>query len=79
MKVQSLINKVAVVTASTKVSILFKLIKFFKGIGYAIARRLGLEGAAVVVSSRKTDHVKVFKRLKYYIIFFLESSRIIKT
>jgi dehydrogenase/reductase SDR family protein 4 len=34
-------GKVAVVTASTQ------------GIGLAIAERLGLEGAAVVVSSRK--------------------------
>lgn len=34
-------GKVAIVTASTQ------------GIGFAIAQRLGLEGAAVVVSSRK--------------------------
>jgi len=34
-------GKVAVITASTQ------------GIGFAIARRLALEGAAVVISSRK--------------------------
>ncbi|KAI5062668.1 hypothetical protein GOP47_0023207 [Adiantum capillus-veneris] len=38
-------GKVAVVTASTQ------------GIGYAIARRLGLEGASVVISSRKQKNV----------------------
>jgi len=36
-----LIGKVAVVTASTQ------------GIGFGIAERLGLEGASVVISSRK--------------------------
>eukprot|EP00054_Salpingoeca_dolichothecata_P001662 m.20149 g.20149 ORF g.20149 m.20149 type:complete len:255 (+) comp12415_c0_seq1:2-766(+) len=40
-----LAGRVAVVTASTD------------GIGLAIAKRLGLEGAHVVVSSRKQDHV----------------------
>lgn len=38
-------GKVAVITASTK------------GIGFAIARRLALEGAAVVISSRKQKNV----------------------
>ncbi|CAL9110512.1 unnamed protein product [Musa textilis] len=38
-------GKVAIVTASTQ------------GIGFAIAQRLGLEGAAVVVSSRKQKNV----------------------
>ncbi|XP_042441578.1 short-chain dehydrogenase/reductase SDRA-like isoform X1 [Zingiber officinale] len=38
-------GKVAIVTASTQ------------GIGFAIAERLGLEGAAVVVSSRKQNNV----------------------
>jgi len=41
VKCQRLEGKVAVVTASTQ------------GIGLAIAERLGLEGAAVVISSRK--------------------------
>ncbi|VVC86737.1 unnamed protein product [Leptidea sinapis] len=39
-------GKVAIVTASTD------------GIGYAIAKRLGNEGASVVISSRKEDNVK---------------------
>ncbi|CAG9088156.1 unnamed protein product [Plutella xylostella] len=39
-------GKVAIVTASTD------------GIGYAIAHRLGKEGASVVVSSRKEDNVR---------------------
>lgn len=39
-------GKVAVVTASTE------------GIGFAIAKRLGEEGASVVISSRKEDNVK---------------------
>lgn len=39
-------GKVAVVTASTE------------GIGYAIAKRLGDEGASIVISSRKEDNVK---------------------
>ncbi|RRT75856.1 hypothetical protein BHE74_00043063 [Ensete ventricosum] len=38
-------GKVAIVTASTQ------------GIGFAIAQRLGLEGAAIVVSSRKQKNV----------------------
>jgi len=41
-----LADRVAVVTASTK------------GIGFAIAKQLGLNGAAVVVSSRKEENVK---------------------
>ncbi|VDK25049.1 unnamed protein product [Anisakis simplex] len=45
--VKSLTNRVAIITASTK------------GIGFAIAKRLGLDGAAVVVSSRKEDNVRV--------------------
>lgn len=48
-----LAGKVAVVTASTD------------GIGYAIARKLGLDGARVVVSSRKQANVdKAVKDLK---------------
>ncbi|KAM3966184.1 dehydrogenase/reductase 4 [Aphomia sociella] len=39
-------GKVAIVTASTE------------GIGFAIAKRLGQDGAAVVISSRKEDNVK---------------------
>eukprot|EP00047_Mylnosiga_fluctuans_P003194 m.227887 g.227887 ORF g.227887 m.227887 type:complete len:279 (-) comp11663_c0_seq1:77-913(-) len=42
---QRLKDRVAIVTASTD------------GIGYAIAERLGLEGARVVISSRKQGHV----------------------
>lgn len=38
-------NKVCVVTASTE------------GIGFAIAKRLGLEGGKIVVSSRKQKNV----------------------
>ncbi|KAK3132523.1 hypothetical protein QOZ80_6AG0523830 [Eleusine coracana subsp. coracana] len=45
VKCRRLEGKVAVVTASTQ------------GIGLAIARRLGLEGAAVVISSRKQKNV----------------------
>ncbi|KAI6223547.1 Dehydrogenase/reductase SDR family member 4 [Aphelenchoides fujianensis] len=45
--VKFLTESVAVVTASTK------------GIGFAIARRLGLDGAKVVVSSRKEANVRV--------------------
>lgn len=44
VKCRRLEGKVAVVTASTQ------------GIGLAIAERLGLEGAAVVISSRKQVH-----------------------
>ncbi|CAJ0573781.1 unnamed protein product, partial [Mesorhabditis spiculigera] len=43
---RTLADRVAVVTASTK------------GIGFAIARRLGLDGASVVVSSRKEKNVE---------------------
>ncbi|XP_026316758.1 dehydrogenase/reductase SDR family member 4 [Hyposmocoma kahamanoa] len=43
--IQKLKGKVAIVTASTD------------GIGYAIAKRLGNEGAKVVISSRKEDNV----------------------
>jgi dehydrogenase/reductase SDR family protein 4 len=46
-------NKVCVVTASTE------------GIGYAIAKRLGLEGGKIVVSSRKQKNVdEAVKALK---------------
>jgi dehydrogenase/reductase SDR family protein 4 len=45
VKCRRLEGKVAVVTASTQ------------GIGLAIAERLGLEGAAVVISSRKQKNV----------------------
>jgi len=41
-----LANRVAIVTASTK------------GIGFAIAKRLGFDGASVVVSSRKLENVQ---------------------
>ncbi|CAL4901624.1 unnamed protein product [Urochloa decumbens] len=53
VKCRRLEGKVAVVTASTQ------------GIGLAIAERLGLEGAAVVISSRKQKNVdEVVERLK---------------
>ncbi|KAG2628900.1 hypothetical protein PVAP13_3KG404500 [Panicum virgatum] len=53
VKCRRLEGKVAVVTASTQ------------GIGLAIAERLGLEGAAVVISSRKQKNVDdAVKRLK---------------
>ncbi|CAN6203955.1 unnamed protein product [Urochloa humidicola] len=45
VKCRRLEGKVAVVTASTQ------------GIGLAIAERLGLEGAAVVISSRKQKNM----------------------
>ncbi|GMT25029.1 hypothetical protein PFISCL1PPCAC_16326, partial [Pristionchus fissidentatus] len=48
-----LTDRVAIVTASTK------------GIGFAIAKRLGLDGASVVVSSRKSKNVdEAVKALK---------------
>ncbi|XP_022094563.1 dehydrogenase/reductase SDR family member 4-like [Acanthaster planci] len=48
-----LVGKVAIVTASTD------------GIGFAIAKRLGSEGAHVVISSRKQDNVdRAIKELK---------------
>ncbi|CAD5226384.1 unnamed protein product [Bursaphelenchus xylophilus] len=46
MSFKFLTERVAIVTASTK------------GIGFAIARRLGLDGAKVVVSSRKQRNVE---------------------
>jgi dehydrogenase/reductase SDR family member 4 len=53
MVARGLEGKVCVVTASTD------------GIGYAIAKRLGLEGAKVVVSSRKQANVeKALKSLQ---------------
>ncbi|CAL4895071.1 unnamed protein product [Urochloa decumbens] len=53
VKCRRLEGKVAVVTASTQ------------GIGLAIAERLGLEGAAVVISSRKQKNVdEAVERLK---------------
>ena len=45
--VKFLTDRVAVVTASTK------------GIGFAIAKRLGMDGASVIVSSRKKKNVDV--------------------
>ena len=45
MSIPALTETVAVVSASTK------------GIGYQIARRLALDGAKVVVSSRKAENV----------------------
>lgn len=51
--VKFLTDRVAIVTASTK------------GIGFAIAKRLGLDGASVVVSSRKERNVsEAVKALK---------------
>lgn len=48
-----LADRVAIITASTK------------GIGYAIARQLGLDGASVIVSSRKEENVlNAVKNLK---------------
>ncbi|CAL4909737.1 unnamed protein product [Urochloa decumbens] len=52
VKCRRLEGKVAVVTASTQ------------GIGLAIAERLGLEGAAVVISSRKQNVDEAVERLK---------------
>lgn len=49
-------GKVAIVTASTQ------------GIGFAIAQRLGLEGASVVISSRKQVHHLPF--ILNYPVFF---------
>ncbi|TMS39896.1 hypothetical protein L596_006352 [Steinernema carpocapsae] len=46
MSAKFLTDRVAIVTASTK------------GIGFAIAKRLGLDGASVVISSRKERNVK---------------------
>ena len=45
MAVKLLANKVAIITGSTK------------GIGFAIAKKLALEGASVVISSRKEENV----------------------
>jgi dehydrogenase/reductase SDR family protein 4 len=50
MNFKYLTDSVACVTASTK------------GIGFAIARRLGLDGAKIIVSSRKDANVKVSKK-----------------
>ncbi|KHJ94275.1 hypothetical protein OESDEN_05790 [Oesophagostomum dentatum] len=44
---KALTDRVAVISASTK------------GIGFAIAKRLGADGASVVVSSRKPQNVQV--------------------
>lgn len=53
MTLKKLEGKVCVVTASTD------------GIGFAIAKRLGLEGAKVVISSRKQANVdKAVQALK---------------
>lgn len=50
-------GKVAIVTASTQ------------GIGLAIAERLGLEGASVVISSRKQVHIIpiIFSFLSFFL------------
>lgn len=55
MSVRFLTDSVALVTASTK------------GIGFAVAKRLGLDGAKVVVSSRKEYNVHV--RSFSYLVF----------
>ena len=56
VKCQRLEGKVAVVTASTQ------------GIGLAIAERLGLEGAAVVISSRK--QVQLSRQILSFLLFY---------
>ena len=48
------VGKVIIVTASTQ------------GIGYAIVERLGLEGASVVVSSRKQVSFLFLSLFKFY-------------
>jgi len=51
-------GKVAIVTASTL------------GIGFSIAQRLGLEGASVVISSRKQVNLLVFSMFLFSLFFF---------
>jgi NAD(P)-dependent dehydrogenase (short-subunit alcohol dehydrogenase family) len=57
-----LADRVAIVTASTK------------GIGFAIAQRLGLDGASVVVSSRQQKHVQVRQYFSLYLKVLIEAA-----
>ena len=51
--IKYLTDRVAIVTASTQ------------GIGFAVAKRLGMDGASVIVSSRKQKNVDV----SFYLIY----------